>query len=1642
VVTSSQLLVQGNITVSGASASFASLVVNTTTPTQKIHLKSAVGVENGTTGGATADQMIFGYAGSNLTQYNHKIQTGHDAQAALNRMDFLIADSSTTWKTPLQLRHDTVIVSGSLNVSGSLIVTGSIRGNLTGSMFGTASWANNVTSASFATTASAATSITFTPQSASFAATASFALNATTAAAGTVSSSLQFNSLTLPFTGSFTGSFVGTHTGSLFGTSSIATTSSYAVSASFAPTILPSGVVSSSGQVSYTGLSSIPANIVSSSAQVTTFLPTGTVSSSLQINTGSFSGSITSASFANTASAATSITFTPQSASFANTASAATSITFTPLTSSFAETSSAATSITFTPLTASFANTASAATSITFTPQSASFATSASYAPTQATVISSSAQIVAGIANQNVILGIVTSSQLLVQGNLTVLGSSSIQYVTSSQLNIGNNKIVLNTSTPAVQFGGISVVDSGSGQATGSLYWDSLSNRWISQRETGAAYNSAILIAGPKNVGNLGQELGLTTNNIPVVTDGIHLGDSQITDNGTTVSITNNLSVGTAITASIVTATSYSSSIANGVGYFGTSSFATSASFAPTILPSGIVSSSLQINTGSFTGSFTGILSGSVFGTASNAISSSFATTASAATSITFTPLTASFANTASAATSITFTPLTASFALNSDLLDNRNSTTYASTGSNIFVGTQIITGSVIVTGSAQASYIDIDTTAVVGGAVGRLVWNDGDGTLDLGLKGGNTTLQIGQELVARAYNAEATTLTDGTVVYISGSQGNRIAVRRASATAELGSSNTLGVVTEPILSGEEGFVTVVGVVRGLNTIGLTPGAILWLSASAGQYTQTRPEAPYHGVQIGYVERVHASVGAIYVKVDNGYELDELHDVNVSGSSYGDLLVKSGSIWINSKQLTGSYGITGSLNVTNQIIGTLIGTASWASNAISSSFATTASFANTASAATSITFTPLTASFANTASAATSITFTPSTASFATSASYALSASYAPGGVIVVDTHTFTGDGIVSNYTLGKAYDISSVTVTVGGLTQTSTTHYTLTGTNLSFLVAPPSQSSIFVRAIVNVSTGSVGSFSGSFTGILLATNVLSSSFATTASAATSITFTPQSASFATSASFAPTILPAGIVSSSEQINTGSFTGSFIGTHSGSTFGTASRAESSSYALYAGFAEQSITTIAVTNNGASYYLLDGVVKPVVTFVPGTTYRFDTSGVVGSHPFRFSLTANGPTEYTYGVTVGANYTEIDVNYATSASLFYYCTFHSGMGNQANTLRSENLITASQTGSMSVLSSSYASTASVATSSSFATSASYAPTILPTGTISSSVQVQLNELTGTTFSASNFTFPQNLTVAGTLVAQEFITEYVSSSVIYESGSTKFGDTFDDTHQFTGSVLISGSGVVIGSFTASEISSNFTGSLFGTASFANTASAATSITFTPLTSSFAETSSAATSITFTPLTSSFATTASNIVGGTTRYIPLWANATSLSSSVLFQSASNLGINTTTPSASFHVVGTMMMQGVIEQVKITASAPPSTLNVDALSGSVVFLSASSANNWTVNFRGSAATSLNSMMYPGQSMTFAVLVNHATVGYTASIHQVDGTTIMPRWQGGTLPSGSGTSTDIYSYTLIKTANAAFNIFAAQTKFA
>lgn len=142
----------------------------------------------------------------------------------------------------------------------------------------------------------------------------------------------------------------------------------------------------------------------------------------------------------------------------------------------------------------------------------------------------------------------------------------------------------------------------------------------------------------------------------------------------------------------------------------------------------------------------------------------------------------------------------------------------------------------------------------------------------------------------------------------------------------------------------------------------------------------------------------------------------------------------------------------------------------------------------------------------------------------------------------------------------------------------------------------------------------------------------------------------------------------------------------------------------------------------------------------------------------------------------------------------------------------------------------LTASYAISASQAVNSDLAISASNVlydnignkPTL-----VSSSTQVLLDEITGTTFSNAAFLFPENLTVGGTLTAEKFITEYISSSVIYESGSTKFGDSKDDTHQFTGSLLVSGNIDASGySIIAASLTGSFSGSINNavTASYVN--------------------------------------------------------------------------------------------------------------------------------------------------------------------------------------------------------------------------
>ena len=318
--------------------------------------------------------------------------------------------------------------------------------------------------------------------------------------------------------------------------------------------------------------------------------------------------------------------------------------------------------------------------------------------------------------------------------------------------------------------------------------------------------------------------------------------------------------------------------------------------------------------------------------------------------------ISASITGNAATATSASFatTASHAAFAVSSSQATSASYATFAQTAS--YATNITISGSI-----ANVDYIDFDLTASFASAIGRLGYDSGEGTLQFGLAGGNVTMNIGSDLFQYVYNNTTSSLSKGQVVYISGSQGNRIAVKLASAVAEQGSANTLGFVAETISAGGEGWVQTEGNLRQLNTVGLIGGELLYLGTTPGTYTQTPPVAPDHGVRLGYAERIDNTVGSIYIKIDNGYELGELHNVidSSTSSSYGDLFIKSGSVWINSRQLTGSYGLTGSLQATS-FTGSLLGTASYASQALSSSFATTASYVLNA----------VSASFATTASQA------------------------------------------------------------------------------------------------------------------------------------------------------------------------------------------------------------------------------------------------------------------------------------------------------------------------------------------------------------------------------------------------------------------------------------------------------------------------------------------------------------------------------------------------------------------------------------------------------------------------------------------------------------------------------------------------
>jgi hypothetical protein len=150
--------------------------------------------------------------------------------------------------------------------------------------------------------------------------------------------------------------------------------------------------------------------------------------------------------------------------------------------------------------------------------------------------------------------------------------------------------------------------------------------------------------------------------------------------------------------------------------------------------------------------------------------------------------------------------------------------------------------------------------------------------------------------------NITGATIPKKSAVYINGASGNRPTINYSQANSESTSSKTFGLAESDILHNGVGYVVVEGQLNNVNTSMFTEGQLLWLSPTVpGGLTTTKPSAPNHMVFVGYVVRAHPTEGTIEVKIQNGFELEELHNVSAQSPNDGDVLVYDGAtqLWKN-----------------------------------------------------------------------------------------------------------------------------------------------------------------------------------------------------------------------------------------------------------------------------------------------------------------------------------------------------------------------------------------------------------------------------------------------------------------------------------------------------------------------------------------------------------------------------------------------------------------------------------------------------------------------------------------------------------------------------------------------------------------------
>ena len=148
------------------------------------------------------------------------------------------------------------------------------------------------------------------------------------------------------------------------------------------------------------------------------------------------------------------------------------------------------------------------------------------------------------------------------------------------------------------------------------------------------------------------------------------------------------------------------------------------------------------------------------------------------------------------------------------------------------------------------------------------------------------------------------------------------------------------------------------------------------------------------------------------------------------------------------------------------------------------------------------------------------------------------------------------------------------------------------------------------------------------------------------------------------------------------------------------------------------------------------------------------------------------------------------------------------------------------------------------------------------------------------------------------------------------------------------------------------------------------------------------------------------------------------------------------NVDLSITPKGIGRVTLGAGKIEQLAEKATIAATAATGTINYDVITQAVLYYTTNASGNYTLNIRGDGSNTLNSIMDTGESITVAHLVTQGSSAYYNNAVTVDGSSVTPEWQGGSAPSsGNANSVDVYTYTVFKTGDAAFTVFAAQTQF-